>query len=45
MRGARGKTNTRARQEVNNVKNFFFNIREPPATIFLSLFAASNVEL
>jgi hypothetical protein len=45
IRGARGKTNTRARQELDNVKNLFFNIREPPATIFLSLFAASNVEL
>jgi hypothetical protein len=44
IRGARGKTNTRARQELNNVKNLFFNIREPPATIFLSLFAASNVD-
>jgi hypothetical protein len=42
-RDAKSNRTMRARQEMNNVKNLFFNIREPPVTIFLSLFAASNV--
>jgi hypothetical protein len=42
--GAGVKTNTRDRQQVSNVKNLLFNIREPPETIVFSLFAAPNVD-
>jgi hypothetical protein len=42
MRGVSGKQNTRARQQVNNVNKLLFNIREPPSTILLSLFTASD---